>query len=313
MEQQNQQRRGSIDQVNAGIGKIQNARFKLQIAKFLATQLAKKGATAAAGATIEVWGPILLIIGLCLLAIIVFILVFGGGGQSQTGTNMPFPTTPSSYIPGVSTVPGPSQANTSVTGNPQITPGGGGIPAPPVPGDIKQAIINTFGITMNSFDDQHLQWAWEKFWEASGTKFTDYIRGSIITINSEGFSRQTGCPNTGSPAVKLETSFKGDYFKFNLTHELGHVISNCFHVKQYDFMNAYSTLGAMSGYGSCSGDWGEDYAEMVAYYLNPNAGETNAFLSCSVNRKPLNPFFQGGLTGLRHTTFLNIAKSVLDK
>lgn len=106
-------------------------------------------------------------------------------------------------------------------------------------------------------------------------------------------------------------------FKFILTHEFGHVLyytnpSETMHVS--DAENAWSSEGGLSPYsgpyyggqGSCPTKGAvEDYAEMVAYYLNPTmGGKTGA---CDSRDNPKNSLFEDSHFPLH----LNVAKQVL--
>lgn len=190
----------------------------------------------------------------------------------------------------------------------------GGVIAPPFPSDIRQGIIDEFGITMNGFDQQHLQWAWEKFWDISDTRFNQYVRGSIIkrlayTPDGTNGSRQVGCGAAQGYGYSVEfVEYPGEaFFKFLLTHELGHVMYRCNDsdvIGLTEHINAYTSDGPISWYGEhaseCTGgsNRSEDYADTVAYYLNPEAGLaslTKCFRNPSVpngDRNPLNPLFQ---------------------
>lgn len=224
------------------------------------------------------------------------------------------------------------QTNASATtkvGNPKTSPpggndtggGGGGIPAPPVPGDIKQAIRNTFGITMNSFDDQHLQWAWEKFWDISDTQFIDLIRGAVVTgLQGDSQSMQNGCPP--NETVRLGQYRNREYFKFILTHELGHSIQICkTHVQSRyeEHKNAFAAERGVSFYAnnsvSCSGsrnvtNLNEDYADTIAYFLNPSAGlASGGCPNLGEPQSPPNPFFVEN----RHPLHYTVAKGILGR
>jgi hypothetical protein len=174
-----------------------------------------------------------------------------------------------------------TESNKVITkvGNPQDTTHG---TAPPPPADIRQGIIDQFGITMNGFQPQQLQWAWEKFWDVSHTNFIDLVRGTEITA-FDGMSEQTGCRS-----FLLRSSLgidRGDetLFKVVLIHEMGHIIYHCnveskAHIVDHE--NAFSAEGGMTLYGetACYGTepTHEDYAEMIAYYLNPGVIEQTA-------------------------------------
>lgn len=162
-------------------------------------------------------------------------------------------------------------------------PGGGGgtpggpRPEAPDPGpNVRAAIIEKFGITLNGFSDQYLRYAWEKFWEVSNTNFISLVKGSVINITSPANTQQVGC---GAPASVLLGQFgDGNQWKHVLIHELGHVVRNCNNastIQRQEHINAFNSEKGVSDYGnkapSCTGsdNLSEDYAEMIAYYLNP--------------------------------------------
>lgn len=184
-------------------------------------------------------------------------------------------------------------------GNPPSGPVlSGDIPTPPQ--DVRQGIISNFGITMNGFSNQHLTWAWEKFHETSNTRFPSLVRGVTIQATGGG-SSQIGCAGSAI-AVRLGQYTPGTFFKFILTHELGHVIQSCLPRSESKFneaINAYYAEGGVSFYGnnanSCNGtvNVNENYADIIAYYLNPSAGLASGPASCGGPPNPPNPFFVG--------------------
>lgn len=158
--------------------------------------------------------------------------------------------------------------------------------APPASGELQVAIQQQFGISMLGYDQQHLQWAWEKFWEVSNTNFNSLIKGAVIQTTSVSNTQQVGCP----PAT---TVLIGEFpeetaFKHILMHELGHAIRNCAgreRAKESAFIQAHKTEGGVSYYAknapSCTGsdNTSEDYAEMIAFYLN-NGTPVASYLKC---------------------------------
>ncbi len=183
----------------------------------------------------------------------------------------------------------------------------------PLPsGDIQQSIKDQFGITMNGFDQTHLQWAWEKFCGSANTKFNQLVKGSTIEAIA-GLSQQIGCFKGTS--VQLGQYQPKALFQFILTHELGHVIRNCHprNIILYSkHIEAYNSEGAVSYYGghaaACTGsdNLSEDYADMIAYYVNPEAGI--ATVKCAPNATPPNPYFVAKDKPAHH----NVVKGVLD-
>jgi hypothetical protein len=166
----------------------------------------------------------------------------------------------------------------STTNNPGTTTQPGSHPvAPEVPdGNYVKAISEKFEINMSGFPVGDLRAAWEKFNEVSNTKFISLIKGTTVYAVGSG-SEQTGCRtvnirnNTNDPVL----------FKVLLTHELGHIIVNCNEEAldhQTDQLNALAVEGGITAYGDkpCYEErykGGEDYAEMIAYYLNPGVSE----------------------------------------
>lgn len=158
--------------------------------------------------------------------------------------------------------------------------------APPPDGDLQIEIQRQFGITMTGFDQQHLQWAWEKFWEVSNTNFNSLVKGAVIQVTSVSNTQQIGCP----PAT---TALIGQFpeetaFKHILIHELGHAIRNCAgreRAQESAYIQAHRSEGGVSHYGrnapACTGsdNVSEDYAEMIAFYLN-NGTPVASYLKC---------------------------------
>lgn len=194
-------------------------------------------------------------------------------------------------------------------GNPPV----GTVPDPPQ--DIRQGIIDTFGVTINGFDQDHLRWIWERLWEVSNTKFVGLIRGSRVE-STTGLSSQVGCFG-GGVSLYLGQYTPREFFKFILLHEFGHVIQAC-HPRginnQFAQQNAYAVEGAISYYAqnsaSCTGSssLGEDYADMIAYYLDRSAGFSSGpgGGKCGPTDPP-NPYSGGGFPA--HT---NAAKGALE-
>lgn len=205
-------------------------------------------------------------------------------------------------------------------GNPPTNPGGG--TAPPAPADIRQGIINKFGITMNGFTQDHLLWSWERLHEA-GDGFTRLLRGTRIEVKPKEmpYSGQVGCFD-GNVSVYLDQYPNPGFFKFIILHELGHVIQACHDravSKQVEQQNAFYKEGGISFYARnatiCFPDGSvnnlnEDYADMLAYYLDRSAGQSSAPRSCRANESnlsnPPNPYNAGGFP-----LHLSVAESIL--
>lgn len=182
-------------------------------------------------------------------------------------------------------------------GDPKEAPILTNIPSPPQ--DIRQGILETFGVTMNGFDQDHLRWTWERLWEISQTKFTELIRGSRVEATT-GLSTQVGCFG-GSVSLYLGQYQPREFFKFIILHEFAHIIQAC-HPRSVSFQieqqNAFSQEGAVSYYAanasSCSGSnsYNEDYADMLAYYLDVAAGLSSGPKGCGASNPP-NPYING--------------------
>lgn len=155
-------------------------------------------------------------------------------------------------------------------------------------------IKNQFGITMNGFGDTQLQWAYEKFYTLyQRTKIGNYISGVTIIPTSGGSYTQD------KDTIYLKVYTVQQTFNVIMLHELGHVIqlrtrlfvtelTNA--ISQEYYLTTYSAnADADSGlpstdpnYGQCDGfKFNEDYAETIAYYLNPAAQSlTSNFTHC---------------------------------
>lgn len=167
-------------------------------------------------------------------------------------------------------------------GNPQSTRQ----TPPSYPSDLRQAIIDEFGITFDGFDNQYLRWYWEKFWDIRQTNLLPLVKGSVIQKSDARFSQQIGCP--GSSVALSLGQYQGEEFnKLILIHELAHIIQNCQPSSKSFFSELPGIIkneGYITGYSrnasSCAGSipLNEDYAETLAYYLNPNS--TSRTLPC---------------------------------
>lgn len=196
--------------------------------------------------------------------------------------------------------------------------GGSGVkhPAPPAPANLQQAIYDQFNIDLNDFSQQELNWAWEKFWDIQHTKFFELTKGTHV-FRTAGSSETKGC------SVYFAHYPIQELFNVILIHELGHVIQNCprdaksLATKHNNlYQNGKNTV---TGYGlpksfapngsalSCFGypAWGENYAEMITYYLNPNAKEQTVGNGTCVNNGTV-PFADG-----KHQDYFDLAREIL--
>lgn len=197
-----------------------------------------------------------------------------------------------------------SNTVTTKVGNPPAGPAGGA-PAPDAPNDIVKGIADTFGITMVGFGQNHLQWTWERLHEA-GPGFTNKLKGSVVQATSGGISYKTTNCFGGGTTLFLGQYQSKEFFKFILVHEFGHVFQGCNPrsvTKQVEQMNAYDSEGGISFYaknatvcfpdGSVS-NYNEDYADMLAYYIDQSAGFGSGPTSCGGPSNPPNPYTNGG-------------------
>lgn len=167
-----------------------------------------------------------------------------------------------------------------------------GHPTPPgYPADLRSAIQQTFGITINGMNNTELKWAWEKLWDVSNTKFIPLVRNGHVTIfSTPGGTAYTHCDH-GSCDVHLHEFNNSNSFDVIFTHELGHVISfmnpdsdshrseipkaiifdAIYPPSLAGWMTYYSELACLYHPPTLGAKLGEDYAETIAYYLNPKS------------------------------------------
>lgn len=205
-------------------------------------------------------------------------------------------------------------------GNPPET---GVHPTPPyTPGDSNHqgcdyrcAIKKEFDINViGYFTQDTLEWFWEKLWEVSQTNFIPLIKGTSIqsTGSDKGYS---GIHGNGITLSNYRAEF---LIKIVFIHEYGHWIQRYRDGKNFAREHAqliaerepgetpiskYATPGP-NGL-ACSGvNWpGEDYADMIAYYLNPEFTDITVVLCAG---KEVNPYLNGG-----HPKHKKIAEMIL--
>ncbi len=178
----------------------------------------------------------------------------------------------------------------------------------------RQAIIDKFGVTMDGFDERHLNAAWEKISETSNTNFPSLIKGAKIQAISQNTSSWTGCE--GVTSISLGQYEPLPFFKYIFTHELGHYIQNCKTrsiSKSQEHEAAYSQEGPISYYAAnaplCTGSSNlpEDYADMISYYLNPAAGFSTTSCGGRSPTSPPNPLYVAPIKILHY----NVARDIL--
>ncbi len=213
-----------------------------------------------------------------------------GGGSASAGTGQGAPA-------------GSVDANCKPTGT--------------LPSDPGAELKNKYNINTEGFSSAGIINIYEMFTCISTSKVPTLLNGVTTTVHS-GISPSLGsigmdCNATCNVWIPEGTNA----FKFILTHEFGHVINimaprGATH--STELSNAWSQEGGLSPYsgpyyggqGGCpvKGD-GEDYAEMVAYYLNPTlGGKTGA---CDSRDDPKNSLFEDTHFPLH----LAVAKQVL--
>lgn len=235
------------------------------------------------------------------LNLIIILTLFGTLGKTNlSNAQQVFKSSPFCTKVGDPTRPSPclSQTETTSLGSRPQAPDIDSV-------NLRQAIIDGFGITMNGFSPQQLQWAWEKFWDVSKTNFINLTKGTAIEAASGTISEQIGCRS-----VRVGSAFsEPTLFKIVLTHELSHVIYWCNNdslSRRSEHHNVFSQEGGVTGYGA-SGCLGtpphtEDYAEMIAYYLNKGVVEQTA----RCNNRGQIPF-----DGVKFPLHLNLARTIL--
>lgn len=214
----------------------------------------------------------------------------GGGSRSDTScfiTQVGQPTTEKPALP------------------PECSSSGGGSfgpcqEAPAPPSDIKQAIIDKWGITLN-LNNFQLLGAWEEFHEIDCTGFLQDLNGTLVNSWGNGYAQQFSCPGTsgnqGETDVMFSNDWNGEFMKAILIHELTHVWQLCTSrgeqnkIGNDEAVGSESWLTNYSRSGGCGFDidpYKEDHADAIALYLNPEQGE----LTCGEGRG--NPFAGGG-------------------
>lgn len=162
------------------------------------------------------------------------------------------------------------------------SPGGGvipGTPAPPVePGQHRLKIKELFNVDMQgAWDETHLKWVYEKFYELQSTNFIKLVSGEPVTLCNCVPNQMTGTVQMSQSGIYASDR---ELFLGTLIHELGHAI---YHHKPAgstlinEHNNLYATQGTVSSYSRAGFDKTENYPEMLAYCLNGRAvGSINA-------------------------------------
>lgn len=191
---------------------------------------------------------------------------------------------------------------------------------PPNLATIREDIKNKFGITTSDtntalsyprkllWEDKHLTWIWEELWEVSNTNLFSLVQGTTLENNNNEGSSMTW---PDKRLVRINPEDNEDHFKYLLLHELGHIVGGNSPYKTYwntDFDRAYKSEGGISHYARTADTCApirnvstetrrkdEDFAEMIAYYLNSNQksyyklcpGDTDSIIPDLKSRYPL--------------------------
>jgi hypothetical protein len=178
--------------------------------------------------------------------------------------------------------------------------GGGGLPggpcqeAPPLPANVKQAIIDKWGITLDLPQDQ-IDLAWGEFYQIDCTGFLQDIKGTTIGSWGNAYAQQFSCPGDGGANIQFSNQWSGRFMQAIIVHEMTHVWQNCSSRGEQNKLDndaAFESEGGLTQYSrtgcSFSVDLSkEDHADTIALYLNPDVGE----LTCGGGAP--NPFSTG--------------------
>jgi hypothetical protein len=184
------------------------------------------------------------------------------------------------------------------------------------PSDVGPELRSKYNVVLQGFSETGRKMIYEMLTCVSKSKLPSLLQNTTTTIhnaisptiNSIGMDCASSTCNIWIP----ETT---GAFKFILTHEFGHVIyyTNPRETMLIsDFERAWANEGGLSPYsrrndgcGNGNGSMAEDYAELVAYYYNPNAGAVTG--ACDANKTPPNPLYKTS----KYPLHLEVGKKVL--
>jgi len=249
--------------------------------------------------------------------------VTGGSGATTGGGSYSLdlilkPLSKDSYVLNMATAQaigggsgGSGQGAPPGSANGQCTPTG----APPT--DPGAELLSKYKITTQGFSSEGVINVYDLFTCLSSSRVPSLLGKTDIVIHNDVRPNNAGIGMSCDAGCGIWIPEGTNAFKFILTHELGHVLyyTNSPEVMHYaDAENAWSSEGGLSPYsgpyyagqGNCPTQGAvEDYAEMVAYYLNPTlGGKTGA---CDSRDNPKNSLFEDTHFPLH----LNAAKQVL--
>jgi len=217
-------------------------------------------------------------------------ITVGGGSTSFTAcalTKVGDPKDPAPVLP-----PECNKGNGSSSG--RGLPAGPCQAAPPLPTDVKQAIIDKWGITLNLPQDQ-INSAWGEFYQIDCTGFLQDIKGTTIGSWGNAYAQQFSCPADGGTNIQFSDQWSGRFMQTIIVHEMTHVWQNCSSKGEQNKLDndvAFESEGGLTMYSrtGCSFNVDlskEDHADTIALYLNPDQGE----LTCGGGAP--NPFSTG--------------------
>ncbi len=166
--------------------------------------------------------------------------------------------------------------------------------APPCPTDIQKAIQEKFHLVVYDSDPKKTQscWLWKKLWDISNTKFNALLPTNYpIYIGKDRDGNNIGVSVTSNDGyTNLRNQDNELNFDIIAFHELSHAIDKnnpTSKSHRSDLNSIWDKEGGITEYGNigssppCGGDayskdnaTGEDYAEMLTYYLNPKGTES---------------------------------------
>lgn len=200
-------------------------------------------------------------------------------------------------------------------------PGGGStIPIePPPPGDLRQNIINRFGVTLNGYDQTQLVWAWEIFSQiaAQSSTFFQLANGVIVQRLYSGTSGFNGC--YARPHIDFRSPSTAQSFKVVIIHEIGHYIRACntrAETHEDEVQAAINSEGGMTAYARalCYTNTllSEDYSEMTAYIFNRNSPPRThgCTASCCPREDSVNPFANCPGTLCRYPLHFDVGRRI---
>lgn len=174
-------------------------------------------------------------------------------------------------------------------------------PAPACPNNnCPKAVLDEFGITISAnLPSEYSRYAWEKLWNVRYTNFDDLVRGTFVKAvfedpdpeNREGSHRKEN-------AIYLRSIYPQSFFDIIFVHELSHFINDLPDPtsRRTDHDGVFKNEledghRGVTGYGELACTYEnptdnekreEDYADMLAYYLNPGViDQTSGIEGCN--------------------------------